>query len=83
MIVNHYAIYDSKAQHYGQLFPSQTHGAAERLFSDSVNKPDSPHNAHPDDYSLYYIGEYDDDSGRFLTQDMPLKLVHGKQLLRD
>lgn len=39
-----------------------THGEATRLFMDNASEETSMLNKHPDDYVLYYIGEFHDDN---------------------
>lgn len=75
MIVKHFAIYDKKTLHYSQVFPSQTHGSAERSFKDSVNNPESPHHKYPEDFALYYLFDLDDESGQIVEAHSPPQLV--------
>ena len=57
-----FTVYDSKAAIYGQPFYAVTDGIALRMFSDAVNNhsPDNALNRYPEDFTLYYIGEFDD-----------------------
>lgn len=59
-----FAVYDLKAACYGTPFFMPREEVAVRTFSDSVNdsNPNNLWNKHPEDYSLFYIGEYDDES---------------------
>lgn len=63
MILQAYAIYDSKAQAHLQPFFVQNHYIAVRLFTDCVNDPLNPIAKHPEDYTLFHVGEYDDATG--------------------
>lgn len=56
-------------------------GAAVRSFSDSVNAPDSAIHAHPEDYDLYELGTFDDNTGTFTT-DQPRQIAVGKDQVR-
>lgn len=73
------SIFDLAAQSYGRpvFIPSQ--GLAIRSFSDEVNKPDGGdlHN-HPEDFVLYELGGFDDNTGRFNLHDDPKVLITGK-----
>jgi len=40
-------------------------GAAVRSFGDQIKDEGSPMAKHPEDFDLYYIGEYDDQTGEF------------------
>lgn len=52
-------------------------GASVRAFGDAVRGPkDSPLAAHPNDFELWYLGEYDDQSGEF-DQLKPERLARG------
>lgn len=75
MIVQYFAIWDKKARSYGQLFPSQTKGSAERSFADNVNQADSMANKYPDDFALYQICEFDDDIGVIVNKYEPPLLI--------
>lgn len=75
MIMKYFAVYDKKALSYGQLFPSNTLGTAERAFSESVRNPESPHNKHPGDFALYLIFDFDVDDGVVTKLYEPPQLV--------
>lgn len=75
MKTSYFAIYDKKANTFGQLFPSHTHGTAERSFKESINNPDSPHGRYPDDFALYHILDLDDDIGQVIETFEPPQLV--------
>lgn len=58
-------------------------GAAIRSFGDEINKKDgSPLSAHPDDFDLFALGEYDDQNGEFISDGAPRQLAIGKDLVR-
>lgn len=63
MMLNVYAIYDTAISAYSQPFYSHTNGSALRAFSDHVNDPNSNVNKHPQDYSLFHLGSFDDQTG--------------------
>ena len=60
MIKNIYAVRDLKATAF--LFPhfDASHGEAIRHFGDLVKNTKSPFYAHPEDYSLFFVGQFDD-----------------------
>lgn len=58
------AIYDSKAEVYSRPFFAVAAGSAVRSFDDAVNDGKSEYSAHPGDYTLFLIGEYDDSTGQ-------------------
>lgn len=55
-----YSVYDSKMEAYMQPFFQNARGQAIRSFSDAVNDPKAPFYKHPGDFTLFEIGEYDD-----------------------
>lgn len=67
--MRYFAVYDKKANVFGQLFPSATYGTAERSFKDSITSSDSPHGKYPEDFALYFVADFDEASGGF---DFPL-----------
>lgn len=71
MLMKAYTIRDSKAETYGLPFFQATHGMAERSFRELVNDPQSKVNKFPEDFDLYYIGEYDDQTGKFEALETP------------
>ena len=60
------AIYDSKAEMYGQPFLMRTRGEAVRGFIDVANDKKTEIGVHPEDFSLWYIADYDESKGKFL-----------------
>lgn len=62
-----FAIFDDKASIYSKPFYAITIGEAIRTFTDAVNTPDSPYNKHPEDYTLYSVGRYNDEIGELIA----------------
>ena len=58
-----FAVYDQKAEAYLRPFFTKTRGQAIRGFVDAVNDPNHEFNKHPDDYTLFYLGEFDETKG--------------------
>lgn len=55
------AVYDVKAKVYSQPWFFNALAVAQRAFSDSVNDPSTHLFRNPTDYTLFHIGEYDDE----------------------
>jgi len=67
-----YSIRDLKSEVYKAPFYKKTHGEAERDFKTAVNDPQSGSlNQYPEDYDLFFVGEYDDNTGKILPLDIP------------
>lgn len=73
-----FSVYDAKAEAFAQPFFEQTTGSAIRAFSDVVNEDGHAFNRHADDYTLYHIGAFNGELGRFEEQD-PLSLGNALQ----
>lgn len=76
------AMYDSAAQMFSRPVFVQTTGIAIRSFSDEIkrNAPDNDLFKHPDDFTLYHLGSFDDTMGSFSVPETPIMLVRGKDL---
>lgn len=66
-----FTIHDAKAAAYNTPFFQPTHGLAERLFTDEANNPESAICKHPEDYTLFYLGELDQDTGTLDLENTP------------
>jgi hypothetical protein len=73
---------DRAADAFGRPMFVPSVGVAIRSFSDEVNRDDSENqlNRHPDDFDLYELGEFDDNTGLFDLHDQPKLLSLGKQV---
>lgn len=60
-----FAVYDSKAEAYLRPFFAETKGLALRSFVDAVNDPQSGMNKHADDYTLFEVGSFEQETGIF------------------
>ena len=70
-----YSIKDAKAEIYHLPFFQNTHGEAERSFSKTVNDPQTTLNQYPEDYDLWYLGEYDDAEGKIERLETPQHVI--------
>lgn len=69
------SIYDAAATTFSLPMYMVTKGAAVRSFSDAVGDDKSPFCAHPEDYTLFALGTFDDTSGEFVTLSAPEKVI--------
>ena len=60
MLLKAYTVYDMKVEAYMRPWYCLTDGEAVRTFGDAVNDPESAFHKHPDDFTLYGIGTFDD-----------------------
>lgn len=61
------SVRDTKANAFGIPVCVPTVGAAVRSFSDQINGQDSVLTKHPQDFDLFELGTFDDNTGLFDT----------------
>jgi len=77
-----YSIYDNKVGQYAFPFIAHNNNAAMRMFTDHVNEPGSPPNRHPEDYILYYLADWDPETGHFEQALKPAPLLLASDTIR-
>jgi len=70
-----FSIRDSKGEVFNTPFFQKTHGEAERTFRELVNDPQSMLFKYPDDFDLYFVGEYDNQKGVVKPLDTPQHIL--------
>lgn len=81
MVYKAFCIRDVKSESYSSPFFKSTHGEAERDFRSMCNDEKTMMNKYPEDYSLYYCGEYDDSKGIFVPLQEATHLVKAIDLI--
>ena len=76
------AVLDAAVGAFNRPFFVQSTGVAVRSFRDEVNRaePDNPMHRHPDDFTLYNLGTWDDSNARFTPVADPEVLARAKDL---
>jgi len=69
MKLNIYSIYDTAAALYLRPLFAQSDGEAIRAFSDAVLNKDTEYGKHPEDYSLFRGGIFDDNTFALTNED--------------
>lgn len=77
-----FSVFDSKVNAYMRPFCAPSGGAAERSFVKEVNTPDSPMNDNPEDYTLFELGEFNDENGQITVLSTPHPLVKAITVLK-
>lgn len=78
MILRVFSIRDLKAAAFAPPFFMARDELAVRAFSDAIQDSSQPMSRHPEDYHLFYLGEYDDESGQLTSSASgPIFLVTG------
>ena len=78
------SVKDRAADVFNRPFFVPHRNVAVRDFTDEVNRSavDNPLNKHPDDFDLYFLGQFDDSNGAFVREASPTVLVRGKDVIR-
>jgi len=81
MLTKMYSIRDAKSETFHKPWHATTHGEAERNFKNLVNDPKS-NNIHdfPEDFDLFFLGHYDDNTGKVEPLATPQHIVKAVQL---
>lgn len=77
-----YSVRDAKGEVYHQPFYQNTHGEAERAFLELVKDERTFVAKYPEDYDLYYLGEFDDQKGTFESLVTPHHMMKATNLLQ-
>lgn len=77
-----FAIYDSKAQAYIPPFFVPHTDVAKRTFGNAANDKGHAFGANPADYTLFELGEWDDNTTKFSMKATPRNLGVGIEFLR-
>lgn len=82
MILNICTVKDRAADAYGRPMFVPSTGVAIRSFSDEINRNNADNQLynHPDDFDLYELGSFDDNTGLFSLHEQPKLLSLGKQV---
>lgn len=75
-----FSVLDKAVGAFLQPFFSRSKGEAIRSFTDAAGRPDEPFMKHPDDFVLYFIGEFDDSSGLFLPNE-PQRVMSARECM--
>lgn len=76
-----YTVYDQKAESFLPPFFVPTRGLAVRAFEDCVNSKDHQFGKHPQDYTLFYLGTFDQDNASWNIES-PQSQGNGVEFVR-
>lgn len=82
MIQKMYSIRDSKGDFFGPILLQNTELEAERTFSTLANDPKTSIAQHPEDYDLYYLGEFNNTTGKVNPLDSPHHVIKAINTVR-
>ena len=69
--MKYFSVRDCKAGTFCPPFAAVNAGVAERMFNASVAEPGSMLNTNPEDFSLHFVGEFDQEKGVFSDIGLP------------
>lgn len=75
-----FAIHDAKAEAYLQPFFMANKGTAIRAITELMEKNDHQFSKYPEDFTLFELGEYDDQNGQMLPHTTPMPLCKAIEL---
>lgn len=74
MVTKAFAVFDSKAGNFGVPFFTAVTAVAVRMFTDLILDNTSTVSRHPEDFSLFEIGSFDDVKGVLMPLGIPINL---------
>lgn len=75
-----YTVRDSKVEAYLTPFFQRSHGEAERSFQKLATDKNTTVGANPSDFDLYFLGTYDDQTGKTEVMDTPQHVIKATAL---
>lgn len=75
-------IYDSKAEAYLPPMFFQSLAQAERSFGDICNDNSHPIGVHPEDYTLWCVGEWIEQTGTIVVFEVKQSIAEGLHLVK-
>lgn len=73
------AVRDRQLDAFMRPFCVQTIGQGIRSFGDEVQRQDQPMYQHPEDYELYHLGDFDEETGKLTSLDKPKQIALATQ----
>lgn len=72
------AVRDRAIDSFGQPIYVHTNAQAARMFRDEINREGSEMGAHPEDFDLYEIGSYNEETAKLEALSTPRLISIGK-----
>jgi len=83
MIQHAFSIFDTAAGVYSPPFFQITKGLAIRIFTDTAKDQKNSIGLHPNDYTLFSIGTFDDNTGLFTSLETPIPIIKANETLTE
>lgn len=68
------SLFDSKVKAFASPFFSPSEESAIRSVCDEAQRPDSMLHRHPEDFSIFRLGIFDDQDGALVAETVPCSL---------
>lgn len=75
MILKVFSVYDGKIKVFLRPFVDQHTGSALRSFEEACKEPSSPFAKFPQDFVLYEVGTFDDESGKLVEYSPKIQIA--------
>lgn len=82
MVLKVFSIFDVKSAIFSQPFFSSNNVTALRSFSDLVGESGNQVSKHPEDFKLYCIGDFNDNSGGLASCPQPEFLANASDFVK-
>lgn len=82
MILKVYSVYDHQIESFARPFFMQSKGEAIRGWIQVVNDPGTQINKTPQDFILFELGEYDDQTGMFSQPKAPVPIAPALEYIK-
>lgn len=74
-----FAVKDNKAEGFNPPFTQQTFGLAERTFAEATRDPASHISKFKNDFSLWHVGDFDQNTGIIEPVNPPKQICEASQ----
>lgn len=78
-----FSVYDSKIGAFATPFAMKSKGEALRGWMDVVNDKNTAFNKHPEDYTLFELGEWDDETAQYTNLPAPLAIAPALEYIKE
>jgi hypothetical protein len=78
-----YCVYDCKVEAFGTPFFFKTKGEAIRGFSEIANDIKTQIGKYPADFTLFEMGDYDEQKGKFNIYSAPISLATAIEFVKE
>lgn len=76
------AVHDSKVNAFSQPFFLRTQAEAMRGWIEVVNEPSTQFNKHPEDFNLFLLGDFDEDTGLITPLSAPQAIASAISVIK-